>query len=247
MNRSPAFQFYPQDWLASAKVAEMTLEEEGAYIRLICYCWMTGSIPADPARCAKMVGKGCTVEVATAVQLAFNQISTTLQPNVNQTSTSDQRMTHERLEKEREKQDRHREKSAFGGRQSAKSRSAKSMTETSKNHPSTTLQPNVNLSSSTSVEDECVLNRKKSGVPSRKEVEEYVREHAPQICAQEFYDFYESKNWMVGKNKMKQWKSAVATWRHRAAKLQKKPRLPDYNTPEGMAELKSAFLAGDAP
>jgi len=186
MNRSPAFQFYPQDWLASAKVAEMTLEEEGAYIRLICYCWMTGSIPADPARCAKMVGKGCTVEVATAVQLAFNQISTT-------------------------------------------------------------LQPNVNLSSSTSVEDECVLNRKKSGVPSRKEVEEYVREHAPQICAQEFYDFYESKNWMVGKNKMKQWKSAVATWRHRAAKLQKKPRLPDYNTPEGMAELKSAFLAGDAP
>ena len=24
--------------------------------------------------------------------------------------------------------------------------------------------------------------------------------------------FYESKGWMVGKNKMKQWRSAVATW-----------------------------------
>lgn len=94
--------------------------------------------------------------------------------------------------------------------------------------------------------DESVLNRRKSGVPSLKEVEDYVRENAPEICAQEFYDFYESKGWMVGKNKMKQWKSAVATWRHRSTKARKKPRLPDYNTPEGMAELESAFLAGDA-
>ena len=26
------------------------------------------------------------------------------------------------------------------------------------------------------------------------------------------YDFYESKGWMVGKNRMKDWKAAVRTW-----------------------------------
>ena len=30
--------------------------------------------------------------------------------------------------------------------------------------------------------------------------------------AAKFFDFYESKNWMVGKNKMKDWKAAVRNW-----------------------------------
>lgn len=29
---------------------------------------------------------------------------------------------------------------------------------------------------------------------------------------EKFVDFYESKNWMVGKNKMKDWKASVRTW-----------------------------------
>ena len=33
-----------------------------------------------------------------------------------------------------------------------------------------------------------------------------------------FYDFYESKNWMVGKNKMKDWKAAIRTWERREKK-----------------------------
>ena len=31
----------------------------------------------------------------------------------------------------------------------------------------------------------------------------------------EFIDFYESKNWMIGKNKMKNWRAAVRTWEKR--------------------------------
>jgi hypothetical protein len=34
----------------------------------------------------------------------------------------------------------------------------------------------------------------------------------PKLEAQKFWDFYESKNWYVGKNKMKSWQSAVANW-----------------------------------
>jgi hypothetical protein len=30
--------------------------------------------------------------------------------------------------------------------------------------------------------------------------------------ADKFWNFYESKNWMVGKNKMKSWKASIKTW-----------------------------------
>lgn len=37
-----------------------------------------------------------------------------------------------------------------------------------------------------------------------------VRHHQQQ--ADKFWNFYEAKNWMIGKNKMKNWKSAIKTW-----------------------------------
>lgn len=37
--RTPAFQFYPGDWLSSTNVSLMSPAEEGAYIRLLCYMW----------------------------------------------------------------------------------------------------------------------------------------------------------------------------------------------------------------
>lgn len=50
----PSFQFYASDYLSSSKVQRMTLEEEGAYIRLLCYNWKDGWIPADIRKLAGM-------------------------------------------------------------------------------------------------------------------------------------------------------------------------------------------------
>lgn len=43
----PSFPFYASDYLSSSKVQLMTLEEEGAYIRLLSYNWQDGYIPSD--------------------------------------------------------------------------------------------------------------------------------------------------------------------------------------------------------
>lgn len=48
--------------------------------------------------------------------------------------------------------------------------------------------------------------------PTVTEVSDYCRENNYNIDAQRFVDFYESKGWMVGKNKMKDWKAAVRNW-----------------------------------
>ena len=48
--------------------------------------------------------------------------------------------------------------------------------------------------------------------PTVDEVKEYCLERGNNIDPETFIDFYESKGWMVGKNKMKDWKAAVRTW-----------------------------------
>ena len=54
--------------------------------------------------------------------------------------------------------------------------------------------------------------------PKVEEVEEYCRSRGNGIDASSFVDFYTSKGWMVGKNKMKDWKAAVRTWERSRAK-----------------------------
>ena len=51
--------------------------------------------------------------------------------------------------------------------------------------------------------------------PTLKDVEEYCQSRNNGIDAQHFIDYYEARGWMVGKNKMKDWKAAVRTWESR--------------------------------
>ena len=48
--------------------------------------------------------------------------------------------------------------------------------------------------------------------PTIEEVKAYCQERGNNVDAQKFIDFYESKGWMIGKNKMKSWQAAVRTW-----------------------------------
>ena len=48
--------------------------------------------------------------------------------------------------------------------------------------------------------------------PSPQEVQSYCNERQNGINGDTFCDFYQSKDWMIGKNKMKDWKAAVRTW-----------------------------------
>ena len=48
--------------------------------------------------------------------------------------------------------------------------------------------------------------------PKVEEIEAYCKERNNSVDAQQFFDYYESKGWKVGKTPMKDWKSAVRTW-----------------------------------
>ena len=51
--------------------------------------------------------------------------------------------------------------------------------------------------------------------PTLEEVKTYCTERKNNINPESFIDFYSSKNWMIGKNKMKDWKAAIRTWEKR--------------------------------
>lgn len=51
--------------------------------------------------------------------------------------------------------------------------------------------------------------------PTVKEVAAYCEERGNNISPEAFIDYYSSKGWMVGKNKMKDWKAAVRNWERR--------------------------------
>lgn len=140
---SPAFQFYPGDWLSSPHVTLMTPEQEGAYIRLLCYAWADPdcSIPDDDEILAKLsrLGEGWFKGGSSVVRKCFEP-----HPEIAG------KLVNLRLLKERKKQEIWREKSRSGGIKSAESRAKKKMKGGSK-MVDVCLQPNGNSSSSSSI------------------------------------------------------------------------------------------------
>ena len=54
--------------------------------------------------------------------------------------------------------------------------------------------------------------------PTVKEIKDVIKEKGYHVNAETFFNFYESKGWMVGKNKMKNWTAALAQWNSREDK-----------------------------
>ena len=58
-------------------------------------------------------------------------------------------------------------------------------------------------------------NNRRFTPPNVEEVAAYCQERGNSISPEAFMDYYSSKGWMIGKNKMKDWKAAVRNWERR--------------------------------
>lgn len=99
--KPPAFQFYPKDFITGT--ATMSLQEVGAYMRLLCYAWDAGSVPIDPNDRARICGcsKAQERELWKRVGKKFYQ--------------AHDAFFNERLEDERQKQAAYRQKQSSSG------------------------------------------------------------------------------------------------------------------------------------
>lgn len=134
--KSPAYQHYPNDYLADINTQIMTLEEEGMYRRLMDHCWKEITLPES-------------IEDLTALCKGVKPTSRVLKCFVK----VDSGYRHKRLDDERAKQEEWRKKSAKGGRASAHKRKHKKELNTEQCGTDLVLtkrQPKVNSSSSSS-------------------------------------------------------------------------------------------------
>lgn len=72
------------------------------------------------------------------------------------------------------------------------------------------------------------IKERKFRKPTLQEVQEYCEERNNNVDPEQFINFYESKNWMIGKNKMKDWKACIRTWEKRATKSVVVETIPEW-------------------
>ena len=84
------------------------------------------------------------------------------------------------------------------------------------------IQENLNTpykktlkSNTTSINTMIVNNKGGFLKPTRFDIKGYCIERKNQVDCETFYDFYESKDWLIGKNKMKDWKACLRNWEKR--------------------------------
>ena len=96
-----------------------------------------------------------------------------------------------------------------GGRPKTKTKPNENQKET-KGKSNDNVNENDNVNNNDNIKENIIKERFKK--PNIEEIEKYCKERKNGIDAERFYNFYESKGWYVGKNKMKDWKACVRTW-----------------------------------
>lgn len=128
--KSPRFGFYPKDFLSDAAVLQMSLEAKGAYISLICLCWLDKSLPLDPVALAKMLHVS---------ERKFDRLWKEIGSRFH---TKNNKLVHNRLDLERRKQAKYRKWQSLKGKAGARKRHSRGLAAVKPG----VRQPDVSLS-----------------------------------------------------------------------------------------------------
>lgn len=74
--------------------------------------------------------------------------------------------------------------------------------------------------------------------PTLEELESYAKEIKANFSVNQFFDYYESNGWKVGKNAMKNWKATMRMWKHRNQNTQNQNQTKSLSNDE---ELNKFF------
>jgi len=88
--------------------------------------------------------------------------------------------------------------------------------------------------------------------PSIQEICYYIKEKHPDAdnnrikdFSEQFHAFYESKDWMIGKSKMKNWVAAIRTWKETMEKILYPKMISHHNPVKGSWEYRQLeYLKG---
>ena len=83
--------------------------------------------------------------------------------------------------------------------------------------------------------------RKRFEKPTLSQITQYCLERNNNVNAEQFYDYYESNGWKVGKNSMKDWKACVRTWERNGYDKPIKKKNNKQDTLNDMRDLMNEY------
>jgi hypothetical protein len=84
-------------------------------------------------------------------------------------------------------------------------------------------------------------NKNKFVIPTFQDINSYCLERGTTVDANKFIDYYTSNGWMVGKNKMKDWKACVRRWEKSSSELTKQQKSNDQLFYENVMKQVNAY------
>ena len=97
------------------------------------------------------------------------------------------------------------------------------------------IEKEINSSASTTTK------RKRFEKPTLSQITQYCLERNNNVNAEQFYDYYESNGWKVGKNAMKDWKACVRTWERNGYDKPIKKKNNKQDTLNDMRDLMNEY------
>lgn len=205
--KSPAFQFYPKDFMTDGKVICMTPEERGLYVWLLCVDWLEDGFPEDLI--LKLSGYQWHKSDG-SLRDDSSEILATLKACFIKHPKKQGMLTNARLLKTRKLQEERHLKAVESGSRGGKAKyinNLQNLGSLEGGYDSATSKSLAKASSSSSTSSSNIYKK-----PTLKEVEDYFKEKDISLSASAFFDYYEARGWMIGKSKIKKWKSCVSTW-----------------------------------
>lgn len=197
--KPPAFQFYADDFLAGTM--DLSAEEVGAYIRLLCHQWNRGGLTADSARLNRLAG----CEVPAEVLEKFEQCEDGLFRNP-------------RLEDERQKQEDYRAKQSAHGRRGGRPKKGSEKGSLSQpfqnpleNEKGLKSSPSPSPSPSPIIEER---ENRDANIPTVNEVIAFGDRSGigPDVC-RKFFEHYEGNNlWQNQHGRLIKWQVKLPGW-----------------------------------
>ncbi len=230
--KSPAFQFYPSDYLSDENVDSMTLEQQGAYWRLCCHAWKIES-PLPPGS-NDLNGRSTTVGRILNDDQRLSKLARMTEDEWAKNKAQilaafridpDGYITQKRLLREWNKQQEFHQQRIEAGKASAKARAKKPLNERSNdlNDRSTSVQREGNSSSSSSSSSseeerkrarEGVSQNDEASIPTAAEIAWFGRMGAaiPEDYCQHYHAKVSETHGWVKNGRLIDWRRQVVRW-----------------------------------
>ena len=197
----PAMPFYVGDWLKAPDIQCLSYDMKGLWFEMLCYMWESserGYLLYSREELSRLLRMN--------EDLLDQKLKQLLNKGIYSVRSHDGAIFSRRMVRDQEIRITRTKAGILGGRRSFALRFAQSKNQAECENEN----ENENTIISNSFRKSETLFFKK---PSLEEIKAYAQEKGFGLFdVERFFDFYESKGWLVGKAKMKDWKAAVRNW-----------------------------------